>query len=79
MKFQELYKNFMNMKEIHVWGAREGMGELQPLKKHWNYLSFCMSALYGRFLVNAMEFTGNQEFQWNCRKSMEIMEFHEIH
>ena len=61
------------------WGPRERIGALQPLKKHRNYLSFCMPALYGGFLVNSMKFIENQEIQWNCRNFMKIMKFHEIH
>ena len=61
------------------WGARERIGALQPLKKHRNYLSFCMPALYGGFLVNSMKSIGNHEIQWKYINSMEIMKFHEIH
>ena len=49
------------------WGARERLGALQPLKKHWNSLSFCMPALYGGFLVNSMKFIENQEFNGNVK------------
>ena len=51
------------------WSARERIGALQPLKKHRNYLSFCMPALYGGFLVNSMKFIENQEIQWNMLKN----------
>ena len=53
----------MNFKKIMFWGARERLGALQPLKNHRNYLSFCMLALYGGFLVNFMKSIEIQEIQ----------------
>ena len=53
----------MNFKKIMFWGARERIGALQPLKKYRNYLSFCMPALYGGFLVDPMKFFETQEVQ----------------
>ena len=61
------------------WGAWKGIGALQPLKKHWNYLSFCMPALHGGFLVNSLKIIANQEIQWKYKNIMEIMKFHKIH
>ena len=77
--FTTFHKISWNSREILFWGARERIGALQPLKKHRNYLSFCMPALYGGFLVNSMKFTGNQEIPWKWRNFMKFMKFHEIH
>ena len=59
----EISKNFM------VLGVREWFGAPQPLKKHWNYLCFCMPALYGGFLVNSIIFRENHENPWKWRNS----------
>ena len=66
-------------RKIMFWDARERIWALQPLEKHRNYLSFCMPALYGGFLVNSMKSIENQEVQWKCGNFMKIMKFHEIH
>ena len=63
------------------WGARERIWALQPLKKHRNYLSFCMPALYGGFLVNSMKFieikkfNENVEISWNSWNFMKFIDF----
>ena len=77
--FTKFHKISWNSRKILFWGARERIGALQPLKKHRNYLPFCMPALYGGFLVNSMKSIENQEIQWKCWNFMEIMKFHEIH
>ena len=76
MKFHEIS---WNSRRFLFWGAPERIGALQPLKKHRNYLSFCMPALYDRFLVNSMEFIENQEIQWKCKKIMKIMKLRGNH
>ena len=58
--FTKFHKISWNSRIIMFWGARERIGALQPLKKHRNYLSFCMPALYDGFLVNSMKFIENQ-------------------
>ena len=88
VKFQEFHEISWNFIKIHelpwisrkimFWDARERIWALQPLKKHRNYLPFCTSALYGRFLVNSRKFIEKQEIQWKCKNSMKIIKNHEI-
>ena len=74
--FKKLHKKSELPRKMVFWGARERIWPLQPLKKHRNYLSFCMPAPYVWFLANSMKFIENEEIQWNF---MKFMKFHEIH
>ena len=87
VKYQKFRENSWNLWKFHeiseilrklmFWGARERIWPLQPLEKHRNYLCLRMPALYGGFLVNSVDFIGNQENPWNWRNFIKIMKCHE--